>query len=120
MAQHNELGKKGEQMAAEHLAAKGFQILARNWRFLKEELDIVAMKDNRLVIVEVKTRASSHLAGPEETVSRRKQRSLVRAADAFIQERNILMETRFDIISVIHNAKYTKIDHIEDAFYPVA
>ena len=59
MAHHNELGKKGEDMAVAYLMRHGYQILARNFRFEKAEVDILAQKDNILAAIEVKTRASA-------------------------------------------------------------
>jgi len=64
MASHNELGEKGEEIAAGHLLKNGYAILERNWRFGKEEIDIIASQDDELIIVEVKTRNSVFLANP--------------------------------------------------------
>ncbi len=119
MAEHNELGKEGEDIAADYLEKKGYEILRRNYRFLKSELDIVAKCGNQLVVVEVKTRASRFMAGPEQTVTMKKQREIIRAANAFIEEYKIAYETRFDIISIILNSQEQEIEHLEDAFYPV-
>lgn len=120
MAEHNELGKKGEQMAADYLSKKGYKILERNYRFRQLELDILAMDKDELVVVEVKTRQTDYLAGPEVTVTKKKQRDLVKAANAYILEKDMDVETRFDIISIILNQYESSIDHIEDAFYPTA
>jgi putative endonuclease len=118
MAEHNELGKKGEEIALEHLRKLGYLILERNWRAGHNELDIIARDKEFLVIVEVKSRQNSHFAEPEEAVGRDKQNALIRAANAYIYKHNINLETRFDIISIVHNAKETRINHIKDAFYP--
>jgi putative endonuclease len=118
MAEHNELGKKGEEIALEHLRKLGYLILERNWRAGHHELDIIARDKEFLVIVEVKSRQNSNFAEPEEAVGRDKQNSLIRAANAYIYKHNINLETRFDIISIVHNAKETRINHIKDAFYP--
>jgi len=119
MAEHNELGNKGEDLATQFLKKKGYKILCRNYRFKKLEVDIVTEFKNELVIVEVKTRASRFLAGPEETVTKSKQRSIIKATHQYIIENEIDLETRFDIISIILNEKETSIDHLEDAFYPL-
>ena len=74
MAEHNELGKKGEALAVTFLNKNGYKILAKNYRFKKLELDIIAEYKNELIIVEVKTRASRYLAGPEVTVTKNKQK----------------------------------------------
>jgi putative endonuclease len=118
MAEHNDLGKKGEEMAIAHLRSKGYTILEQNWIFRKEEIDIIATKDNSLMIVEVKTRTSAYLEMPQAAVTKAKQRSMIKAASAYIEKHNIDMETRFDVISVVCNSKWERVDHIEDAFYP--
>ena len=72
-----------------------------------------------MVVIEVKSRQSSFLAGPEDTVSKSKQNAIIKCANAYIIENEIDLETRFDIISIIINQKEKRIDHIEDAFYPL-
>lgn len=119
MAEHNELGEAGEQLAAEFLSKKGYEIVQRNYTFKKAEIDIIAKKDGKLIVVEVKTRNSDYLAGPEITVTKKKQKSIIRAANFYIQENNLDIETQFDIISIIWNSKEKSIEHIEDAFYPL-
>lgn len=119
MANHNEIGEKGEAIAKSFLEKKGYKILATNYRFKKYEVDIVAQHEGKLVVVEVKTRQSSYLAGPEDTVSKTKQSAIIKCSNAFIIENEIDLETRFDIISIILNQNEKSIDHIEDAFYPL-
>jgi len=118
MAEHNELGKKGEDIAAEYLQSKGFQILDRNWHNGHEEIDIVAKDGEMLVVVEVKTRFSDDYGDPDLAITKGKQNSIVRTADAYIISHNLDVDTRFDVISIILNGKERKIEHIEDAFYP--
>ncbi len=118
MAEHNELGKKGEEIALGYLHKLGYTILEKNWRAGRNELDIIARDQEFLVIVEVKSRQNSSLQEPEEAVGRDKQQALIRAANAYIFKHNINLETRFDIISIVHNNKETRINHIKDAFYP--
>ena len=118
MAEHNDLGKKGEALAVDFLKNKGYQILMKNYRFKHLELDILAEKDKQLIIVEVKTRSSEFMAGPDKTVSKSKQKGIIKATNEYIFENECELETRFDIISIILNEKGLKIDHIEDAFYP--
>jgi len=119
MAEHNELGKLGEDVATEFLLKKGYEILTRNYTYVKSEVDIIAKKDGQLVVVEVKTRNSHFMAGPHETVTKKKQRSIIKTANAYIDENELNIETRFDIISIILNSKEKIIEHIEDAFYPL-
>lgn len=118
MADHNELGKEGEQIAVDLLLQKGYKIIDRNWRFQKAEIDIVAQKESdTLVIVEVKTRSNSFIGSPEEFVTPKKIKLLVKAANEFVISRNYDVEVRFDIIAIVKNAKYQKVEHLEDAFY---
>jgi putative endonuclease len=119
MADHIDLGKRGEDLAADYLSKKGFEIVARNYKFKRSEIDIVTRKDGLLVIVEVKTRASDFMAGPRQTITKNKQKAIIRAANYYIQNKDLDCETRFDIVSVILTDKYKSIEHIEDAFYPV-
>ncbi len=118
MANHNELGKIGEEMALKHLRKLGYKILEVNWFYGREEVDIVAMDGPMLVIIEVKTRATNMFGEPEFAVTKRKQKSLIRVADAYIQEKNLYLETRFDIVSIIITPHKKHLHHIEDAFYP--
>jgi len=118
MAEHNDFGKKGEEMAQKHLRSKGYKIKAVNWRYGKDEIDIVAMHNSFLIIVEVKTRSTNFFGEPEEAVSIKKRKFLVRAADAYINIHNVAEEVRFDIISIVVTGNRWEINHIEDAFYP--
>lgn len=118
MADHNETGKKGENIALQYLQNKGYSILGKNWHSRHLEIDIIASKGNELVIAEVKCRTGTPLAEPFVAVNRNKQNMLIKAANAYIQRNNINMETRFDVISITLGKKETYIDHIENAFYP--
>ncbi|MFK5855282.1 MAG: YraN family protein [Bacteroidota bacterium] len=118
MAKHNELGKKGEEIAKNMLIKLGYTIIETNWRFDKDEIDIIAKDGNDLVIVEVKTRSSEFYGYPEDAVDTNKEQFLIRATESYIFENNIDVDTRFDIIAIIHNNTGTKIHHIIDAFYP--
>ena len=117
MANHNETGKQGESIAVEYLQNKDYSILEQNWHDHHQEIDIIAAKDNELVIVEVKCRTGMPLIEPYIAVNRNKQNLLIKAANAYIQQKNMDMDTRFDIISITLG-KEVRIDHIENAFYP--
>lgn len=97
MARHHELGRAGENKAAEYLVQEGYVILERNWRLKHKELDIICQKDGLLVVVEVKTRELPE-ERPGELLDFRKRRSICRAADAYIKVRKLNMEVRFDLI----------------------
>lgn len=119
MAEHNETGNKGEELAEKHLRKLDYEILERNWHFGKNEIDIIAKDGSFLVIAEVKTRHSTYYGEPEVFVNRAKQRSLITAANGYIMKKNLDLETRFDIISVIFSGNSYTIKHIKDAFYPI-
>lgn len=119
MAQHNDIGKKGEALALNYLREKGYYIRETNWLYRKAELDIVAEFEDQLVVVEVKTRTSREFESPKEAVTIKKQKHIVRAADAYIQQFDIDLECRFDIVSVLIEGNNIDIEHIEDAFYPM-
>ena len=118
MAEHNVTGQKGEEMAAQYLVDKGYSILETNWRFKNLEADIIASKNKMLVIAEVKTRKSNYFGEPETFVNKQKQRNLIKTAQEYILRKNIDLEVRFDIVSVILNDT-SSVKHIEDAFYPI-
>lgn len=117
MAQHNELGKKGEEIAADFLQKSGYEILERNWVFQKAELDIIAQKGKVLAIVEVKTRTTADFGLPQDFVKGKKIQNLVKAVDQYMHENDLDLEIRFDIIGIVLNRQETSIEHIEDAFY---
>jgi putative endonuclease len=119
MADHNELGKEGENVAADYLLGKSYAILERNWRFHRDELDIICRYQNKIVIVEVKTREAWQPEPAEKSVTIRKQRRMVRTAHAYMMEKELSEEVRFDVIVVIKKESW-EITHFEDAFYPLA
>ncbi len=118
MADFHETGKKGEQAATSYLSGKGYRILEQNWRSGPNEIDVIAQKDDLIVIVEVKTRRTNYFGEPEEFVTKTKQKLLVKAANAYVLKNKLDNEVRFDIISVLFKGKDHTIHHIEDAFYP--
>ena len=117
MASHNELGKHGEDLAADYLVAKGHTILVRNYRHEKSEVDIITLIGSTVVFVEVKTRTSNAFGYPEESVSLRKQKKLKQAMEHYTTQNKITGEPRFDIVSIITAGGKVDIHHIEDAFY---
>jgi putative endonuclease len=118
MSESHELGLKGEEFATAHLKNKGFRILFRNWKWGKHEIDIIAENKDFIVFVEVKTRSGNFQEHPVTAVTIEKQKSIIRAADGYIQRFRIDKESRFDVITIIRNNEEFEIDHIEDAFYP--
>ena len=118
MAVHNDLGKLGEDLAVQYLTDKGYEILERNWRNIHKEIDIIAKEGDDLVIVEVKARQTDEYGEPDIAVTKRKQRMLIAAANAYILRNNLDMSTRFDIVSIVFKDGEPVIEHIEDAFLP--
>ncbi|MCT2408737.1 YraN family protein [Chryseobacterium antibioticum] len=117
MATHNDFGKIAEDLAAEYLQKNGYKVVTRNFRFQKAEIDIIAEKENLIIIVEVKARSTDAFILPQEAVTKTKIRSIVSAANHYLEEFNRSNEVRFDIISVLPDErKNLIIEHITDAF----
>ena len=117
MAEHNELGKLGEELAVEFLRKNGYEILETNWTFQKAEIDIIAQKENTLAVVEVKTRSSLEFGLPQDFVKPKKIQLLVKAINEYVVSKNLDVEVRFDIIAVHKENKSFAIEHLKDAFY---
>ncbi|SHG73704.1 YraN family protein [Winogradskyella jejuensis] len=117
MAQHNELGKKGEQLAVDFLIENNYSIVARNYRFEKAEVDIIAQKKDILAIVEVKTRSTTDFGNPQDFVKPKQIKNLVKAVDEYVTVNNLDVEVRFDIIAIVKEKGDYKIEHLENAFY---
>lgn len=111
------LGKYGENTAANYLKNKGYQILERNYRYQRAEIDLIARKNEVLAIVEVKTRTGHALEHIAEAINRKKIQRLVIAADHYLNSWQITLEVRFDIIWITRNAKGISLEHIKNAFY---
>jgi putative endonuclease len=117
MSYHNALGQRGEAIAVQYLKREGYEILARNFRYKRAEIDLIAFHDDLVVIVEVKTRNSNYFGDPQRFVSPKKIRLMVMAADAFVCQKDWKYPIRFDIVAVLLNSKQQQITHIKDAFY---
>ena len=116
MAEHNELGKKGEELAIAFLVENDYKILEKNYRYLKAEVDIIAQKGTVLAVVEVKTRSTDYFGDPQDFVNPKKIKLLLSAIDYYVIKKDLEVEVRFDIIAIIHKNNITKIEHLEDAF----
>lgn len=115
MSQHIRLGKKGERLAAQYLIQKGYDILERNYRAGRIEMDIIALKNEVIVFVEVKARKNAVYALPEEAVNAQKEENLTAVAEAYLQNIDFPHKNvRFDIISIIMNPY--QFEHFEDVF----
>jgi len=117
MAQHNELGKKGEQLAVDFLQKNDYTIVERNYRFDKAEVDIIAQLKDTLAIIEVKTRSTSDFGNPQDFVKPKQIQRLVKAVDEYVTVNDLDVEIRFDIIAIVKQGKSYNIEHLENAFY---
>ncbi len=109
-------GNKGEELAANFLINKGYEIVARNYRYKHAEIDLIVKKETLLVFVEVKTRSSTVFGEPESFVTPKKAAKVLEGAEQFMIENDWHGNIRFDIISVKTGSTFL-IDHFEDAFH---
>ena len=117
MPKHLKLGQRGEDLAVIYLKKKGYQILERNWRFSKAEIDIIAKDGEILVFVEVKTRSTAIFGEPEESITSKKEDLISDAAAVYMDTIDHDWEIRFDIISIILTDEGHSIKHFKDAFF---
>ena len=106
MARQHDMGREGESEARAYLVKHGYNVL-----------HTIAVKEDELIVVEVKTRSEDFLLSPEDAVDTKKIRRIVAAADAYVRYFNIDLPVRFDIVTLIKKETGFLIDHIEDAFY---
>ena len=116
MSKHLKTGSLGETLAADFLASKGFELIARNYRYKHAEIDLIVKRDNLLVFVEVKTRKLTTFGEPESFVTNKKAAKIFEGAEHYITENNWTGNIRFDIVSVKVGANPV-IDHFEDAIH---
>lgn len=117
MGKHNDFGKKGENLAEAYLQENGYRIVHKNYRYIKAEIDIIAQKGNILAIVEVKSRSSEYWQAIADTITEKKIKLLVKAANHYVVSKNLEVEVRFDIVTVLKDGPNFRIDHWENAFY---
>jgi putative endonuclease len=96
MAEHNELGQLGEDLAVDFLRTNGYEIIDRNWRFQKAEVDIIARKKDVLAVVEVKTRSSLEFGLPQDFVNQKKIQLLVKAINEYVVSKDLDVTVRFE------------------------
>ena len=119
MAIQHEHGKWGEQQAVNFLVKEGFEVICRNWRFKRAEIDIIAKEKGILVFIEVKTRSGTTFGRPEEMVDQRKRRLLIDAAMAYMRSVGYEWEIRFDIVAITGEPGMThEVRLFRDAFFP--
>lgn len=113
-----QLGRKGEETAEKFLIEKDYQILHRNYRRYRGEIDLIAQDGDCLVFVEVKSGTNDRFGSPIHKVDLRKQRQLGKIAMAYFQEHDLYdQDCRFDIITIVYKGSQISIDHIENAFW---
>ena len=117
MAAHNELGKRGEDLAVKHLIGLGHRIITRNYRYQKAEIDIISIIGSTLVFTEVKSRNTDKHGYPEMGVSEKKKQLMRDTMEYYLIENKIKEEARFDIIAIVLKDNSADIHHIQDAFY---
>ncbi len=122
-AGRQEMGKRGEQVAAKWLTVHGWEIAERRFRNGHRDIDLVATRrlaqraERTVAFVEVKTRTSSAFGGPLGSVGWRKKRELIRSAKVWISRHQVPGDTfRFDVIGVILGPQHVRIQHVENAF----
>ena len=119
MSLQQENGRWGEDLAVDYLAGLGLEIIARNWRYKRAEIDIICREAGILVFVEVKTRSGLSFGRPEEMVGPRKKRLMFSASSAYMYKTGYEGEIRFDIISIVGApGKAPEIQYFRDAYYP--
>lgn len=118
MSKESELGKLGEELAVAFLKKHDHIILEQNYKWEKAEIDIIATKNDKIIFVEVKTRQSPYLSDPALMVPMKKWKQVMKAADIYMKENVGPQTAQFDIVHVVTNKDYTKIDHYDEAFTP--
>ena len=115
MAAHNDTGKWGEDLAVAYLEKKGYTSVERDWKSGRRDIDIIALDDDVVVFVEVKTRRNRLFGEPEESVDYHKLQNLQQAISHYVKFRNIRQDIRFDIISVVGTiGSEPDIQHIQN------
>lgn len=110
------IGNKGEEEAVHFLIANGYEILERNWRYKRAEVDIIAQNSEELVFVEVKTRKNADFGYPEEFVTPEQEERIHETAEIYCDKQNWNGLVRFDIIAILRHGEESNLEHFEDAF----
>ena len=117
MDNRQQRAREGEQLAAQYLVERGFEILAMNYRFGRGEIDIIALDEEYTVFVEVKARWSDRYGHPLQAVPRSKQAQIIRVARGFLHEQQVTsLPCRFDVIAIEFRRGIPEITHLKNAF----
>lgn len=115
---NQQIGKMGEDIAVAFLIKNEYAILERNWRHKHYEIDIIACKNNRLHIIEVKTRSSLDFGYPEESIGKAKMQFLKNAASSYQYHHPQWKYLQFDVIAIQFAASLLKeVFFIEDVYF---
>ncbi len=110
-------GKEGEDLAVAFLEQKGFNVLERNYRYKRSEIDLIVSRENWLIFIEVKARTSTAFGYPEEFVDYHKKKMIFQGALNYMIEKDWQGNVRYDIVAIHFREDQPEIHHIEDAFY---
>lgn len=110
------LGAFGESKAVEFLKQQGHEIVQTNYRNLRAEVDIISKDGDDLVFTEVKTRQTAEIGEPWMAVTRKKQKQIIKCAHQYVVSKDLDVNVRFDIVSIVHNSYGTRLEHIPRAF----
>jgi putative endonuclease len=117
MGKNRDIGQKGEELAATFLETNGYQVLAKNYRHRRSEIDLVCQKNQVIVFVEVKRRKNNAFGYPESFVEEAQANRIKEGAEQFLIENGWEGPIRFDILAISGTLdKDLKINHFEDAF----
>jgi putative endonuclease len=117
MSDKIKMGKEAEDMAADFLKSIGYEIVERNYRYRRSEIDLIVRKDKWLVFVEVKMRSSDAFGYPEEFVDYQKRKNVVYGAEHYTYDHQYNGNMRFDVVAISMRNGVPDIRHFEDAFY---
>jgi len=117
-ATKQETGQRAEKLAVDYLLKQGFSIRNTNWRMGHKEIDIVAEKEGRLHIVEVRSLKSSFFQQPYQSINRVKERNLIAAANAYIRYYRLSMEVQLDVVSIVFDGETHSLEYFPNAIYP--
>ena len=116
MAAHNELGAWGEQLATDYLQQKGYTIVERDWHSGHRDIDIIALDENVVVFVEVKTRRNRMFGEPEDAIDYMKLRNLRAAINHYVKFKRLSKDIRLDVITIVGtpDRDTPEISHLQD------
>jgi putative endonuclease len=111
------IGNKAESIACDFLLNNGYSIIERNYHFGKNEIDIIAGKENLIIFVEVKSKSSDSMTNPEAAINSMKQQKIFKVANYYVMDKKISgADFRFDVIFVHYTDGGPKIEHFLNAF----